>query len=92
MTYRQGWPGPWCGRCNRRNVVAWDVFDAVWIAVVRGRWNVLCPTCFDEEAQIAGVPYHSNPGTELITWSDWLPTSASASAETPGSPTPDQLQ
>jgi hypothetical protein len=54
---RDGWSGEWCKRCNRRNVIGFNVSEDVWERIVRGRWNVLCPTCFDEEAQAAGIPY-----------------------------------
>lgn len=72
MTRDPSWPGEWCKRCDRRNVAAWSVLNAVWDAVVRDRWNVLCPTCFDEEAQIAGVSYYFSDGSTLLTWSDFL--------------------
>lgn len=68
---QDGWPGEWCKRCNRRNVIGFSVLDDIWDAVVRERWNVLCPACFDEEAQAAGVAYKLTEAWP-ITWSDWL--------------------
>ncbi len=67
---RDGWPGEWCKRCQRRNNVAWSVSDELWTRVVAGRWNVVCPTCFDEEAQRASMPY-SFGDSMLVSWSDW---------------------
>ena len=67
---RSLWPGEWCGRCDRRNIAAWAVINDLWDAVVKGRWNVLCPTCFDEEAQAAGVSYYFSEGS-MLSWSDW---------------------
>jgi hypothetical protein len=72
----ESWPGEWCKRCDRRNNVGFSVGDETWSAVVRGRWNVLCPACFDEEAEAAGVRYSfAAPGGELwpvLSWSDWI--------------------
>ena len=45
----------------------------LWDRVVRGRWGVLCPACFDEEAEAAGIRYTWND-VELwpVSWSDWV--------------------
>lgn len=51
------WRGEICKRCGRRNCVGFDLSEETWNAVVHGRWNVLCTTCFDEEAEAAGVEY-----------------------------------
>lgn len=69
----RGWPGEWCKRCDRRNCVGFNVSDETWSAVVQGRWNVLCPTCFDELAQEAGVAYRFTDAGEVwpVSWSDW---------------------
>lgn len=64
------WPGEVCKRCYRRNVIGFTVEHAVWASVVRGRWNVLCPTCFDEEAQLAGIVY-SFGDLHPVSWSGW---------------------
>lgn len=64
------WPGEVCKRCGRRNCVGFNVPEDTWAAVVRGRWRVLCPTCFDEEAQEAGIAY-SFGKVYLVSWSDW---------------------
>jgi hypothetical protein len=65
------WPGEICKRCHHRNVIGFYVPDKIWESVVQGRWNVLCPSCFDEEAEIAGVSYQFG---ELwpVSWSDWV--------------------
>lgn len=67
---RGDWPGEVCKRCCRRNVIGFNLPDEVWQAVVRDRWNVLCPTCFDEEAQLAGVRY-SFSDIYPVSWSEW---------------------
>jgi seryl-tRNA synthetase len=64
------WQGEICGRCGRRNVIGFDVTNEVWLAVVRGRWNVVCPTCFDVEAEHTGVRYRFG-ATWPVSWSDW---------------------
>lgn len=67
-------PGPWrgeiCKRCDCRNTIGFDVPDEIWSAVSRGRWNVLCPTCFDVEAEAAGVAYRFT-GVWPVSWSSW---------------------
>ena len=65
------WRGEVCKRCGRRNCVGFAVPDETWAAVVRGRWNVLCTTCFDEEAEAAGVEYRFGD-VAAISWSMWL--------------------
>jgi hypothetical protein len=64
------WRGEVCKRCWRRNVVGFHVDDATWNAVSRGRWNVLCPTCFDEEAEAAGVRYRFGE-VHPVSWNMW---------------------
>jgi len=64
------WPGEICKRCDRRNCVGFDVADDVWSAVTRARWNVLCPACFDEEAELAGVTYRFGK-VWPVSWSGW---------------------
>jgi hypothetical protein len=64
------WPGEVCKRCRRRNCVGFDIPNETWAAVSRGRWNVLCTTCFDEEAQALGIPY-SFGEVWPVSWSDW---------------------
>lgn len=51
------WQGEVCKRCGKRNVIGYSVSDEIWEQVVKGRWNVLCPACFDEEAEIEEVSY-----------------------------------
>jgi len=64
-----GHPGEHCKRCRRRNVIRFSVPDAVWHAVTRGRWNILCGTCFDEEAHLLGVSYTFG-AVHPVSWSD----------------------
>lgn len=63
------WTGEWCKRCGRRNCVGFNVPDDVWERVVRGRYSLLCTTCFDELAQDAGVVY-SFGTVHPVTWAD----------------------
>lgn len=69
---REGWDGEWCMRHDGRNVIGFSVADDVWERVIRGRWNVVCPACFDEEAQAAGVPY-SFTAIWPVTWQSAIP-------------------
>jgi len=64
------WCGEICKRCSRRNVIGFRVSDELWEKIVRGRWGVLCTTCFDEEAELAVVSYTF---LELypVTWDSW---------------------
>jgi len=43
-----------CQRCGGRNIV-WYAENAVWNKVVRERWHILCPLCFVELDEQAGV-------------------------------------
>jgi hypothetical protein len=65
------WPGEICKRCGRRNCVGFALPEETWKAVVRGRWNVLCTTCFDEEAEAAGVEYRFGE-VWPVSWSWWV--------------------
>lgn len=62
--------GEWCKRCDRRVCIGFSVPDPVWDSAVRGRWNVVCAPCFDEEAEIAGVAYSFGP-VSPVSWSEW---------------------
>lgn len=64
-----GWRFEVCKRCFRRNCVGYDVSDQDWNDVSRGRWNVLCLACFDEEAQAFGIAY-TVKNTWLVSWVD----------------------
>jgi len=75
---RDSWAGEWCKRCDRRVVVGFSVRDAIWAAVVRDRWNILCTTCFDIEAQIARIAYDFDE-TFPVSWACWMPPDASGS-------------
>lgn len=65
------WRGEVCKRCRRRNVVGFVVPDATWAEVTQGRWNILCPTCFDEVAEERGVAYTLRE-LSPVSWWDWL--------------------
>ena len=41
-----------CKRCGRESAVGFHVPDDVWLAVVHGRWDVLCTACFAEEGDV----------------------------------------
>jgi hypothetical protein len=64
------WAGEICKLCRRRNVVGFRVADDVWQAVAPAGKNVLCPTCFDELAEAAGVPY-AFLDVFPVPWSAW---------------------
>lgn len=49
--------GEICKRCNRRNVIGYEVSDKAWHMVSAGLYNVLCPTCFDELAEEKNIIY-----------------------------------
>ena len=65
--------GEVCKRCFRANCIGFSVPDEVWAAVVRSRWTLLCPLCFDEEAKKGGVPYEFT-ALYPVTWSTWADT------------------
>jgi hypothetical protein len=49
---------PTCDLCKRRNVIEYRVEpEEAWKVVVLNRWRNLCPSCFDIEAEKAGVRY-----------------------------------
>ena len=49
---------PICEKCRRRNIVTFQVEPKeAWRTVVLNRWRTICPSCFDAEAQRAGVRY-----------------------------------
>lgn len=65
------WPGEFCKKCFHRNVIGFKVDDVVWEKVTQGNYSVLCPTCFDELADQAEVPYEFH---EMFptTWNAWV--------------------
>jgi hypothetical protein len=69
------WSGELCKRCGRRNCVGFQVSDSIWSAVVRGRWNVLCTACFDEEAELVNVTYCFD-AVWPVSWSMWAEVEA----------------
>jgi hypothetical protein len=61
---------PICDKCRRRNVVSYQVEPKdAWRTVVLNRWRTICPSCFDAEAERAGVRYQFR-GVGAISWSD----------------------
>jgi hypothetical protein len=61
---------PICDKCRRRNVVSFRVEPAqAWRTVVLNRWKSICPSCFDAEAERAGVRYQF-AGLGAVSWSD----------------------
>jgi hypothetical protein len=61
---------PICDKCRRRNVVSFKVEpEEAWRTVVLNRWKSICPSCFDAEAERAGVRYHFT-GVQATSWSD----------------------
>lgn len=74
-----GWRGEICKRCRRRNVVGFHVVDALWHGVVKDRWTLLCPGCFDEVAEVEGVPYDiAQEDLYPVSWSAWARAEATA--------------
>jgi hypothetical protein len=49
---------PISDKCRRRNVVPFPRPAAeAWRTVALNRWRTICPSCFDAEAERAGVRY-----------------------------------
>jgi hypothetical protein len=68
--YTWGMVTPTCDKCRRRNVVSFQVEPKdAWRTVVLNRWRTICPSCFDAEAERAGVRYQF-VGVGAISWSD----------------------
>ena len=64
-----------CSKCGRRNVVSFDVEPPeAFRTVVLNRWRIICPSCFDQEAEKAGVRY-SFVNVSATPWSDLVPRS-----------------
>lgn len=62
-----------CSKCNRRKVVAYHVEpESAWTTVVLNRWRILCASCFDIEAEKAGVRY-TFTDLEAQSWSERPP-------------------
>jgi PHP family Zn ribbon phosphoesterase len=48
-----------CSKCGRRNPINFRVEpEEAWRTVVLNRWRIVCPSCFDAEAEKAGVRYN----------------------------------
>jgi hypothetical protein len=59
-----------CAKCRRRNPVRFAVTpEEAYRAVVLNRWRIICPSCFDAEAEKAGVRY-SFADLDGVSWSD----------------------
>jgi len=59
-----------CDKCRRRSPVSFLVEpEEAWRTVVLNRWRKLCPSCFDIEAEKAGVRYKFAE-VEAMSWSD----------------------
>jgi hypothetical protein len=53
----EDWPFETCYWCGRRNNIGFVVADDIWEKVVGDPDVILCPTCFDIEAQKKNIPY-----------------------------------
>ena len=62
-----------CDKCKRANPISFTVEpEEAWKIVVLNRWRKLCPSCFDTEAERAGVRY-TFANLEGRSWSDRPP-------------------
>jgi hypothetical protein len=65
--------GDACDKCRRRNPVSFRVEpEQAWRAVVLNRWRNVCPSCFDAEAEQAGVRYEF-ANVDAVSWSSRPP-------------------
>ena len=59
-----------CSRCKRRNPVTFQVTpEEAWDIVVLNRWRSLCPSCFDELAEMVRVKFQF-VGVVATAWPD----------------------
>ena len=59
-----------CSKCQRRKVIAYHAEpESAWKTVVLNRLRVLCASCFDVEAEKAGVAY-TFTSLEAQSWSE----------------------
>lgn len=65
------WSCETCYWCGRRNNVGYEVPDDIWMAVAGDEDIVLCPACFDKEAQKKGVPYRAS-NLCFVTWNEGI--------------------
>lgn len=64
---------PTCGRCKRRDVIAYEVEEAIKRSVLLNRWKTgVCAACFDELAEKGGIRYQFT-NLEAMPWSDRVP-------------------
>jgi hypothetical protein len=58
-----------CDKCKKPNPISFAVVpEEAWKTVVLNRWRKLCPSCFDTEAEKAGVRY-SFGDLDGMSWS-----------------------
>jgi hypothetical protein len=61
---------PICDKCRRRNIVSFKFEpEEAWRTVVLNRWKSICPSCFDAEAERAGVRYQF-VNVHAMSWSE----------------------
>lgn len=61
---------PHCQKCSRRTVINFRVEpEEAWKAVTLNRWRDICPSCFDAEAEKAGVRF-TFTDVGATAWSD----------------------
>jgi hypothetical protein len=61
---------PLCAKCGRRNIGTYQVEpQETWRLFLANRWKSICPSCFDAEAEHAGVR-DQFMGTRARSWSD----------------------
>jgi hypothetical protein len=61
---------PVCDKCRRRNVFTFKVeAEEAWRAVVLNRWRIVCASCFDGEAERAGIRYRY-VNVRAMPWSE----------------------
>jgi glutaredoxin len=69
-TLRWSRPTNTCDRCKRVNPIDFQVEpEEAWRTVVLNRWKKLCPSCFDQLAEQAGVRYRF-VDLEGMSWSE----------------------
>ncbi len=65
---------PTCPKCGRRSIITFRVEpEQAFAAVTLNRWRTnICPSCFDQEAEKAGIKY-TLVGLDGELWSDKPP-------------------
>jgi hypothetical protein len=55
-----------CQKCQRRKVISYRIApEEAFRTVVLNRWRIICASCFDIEAEKAGVRYKPAPAQSL---------------------------